>query len=211
MEIFELSILTVTLSISGALAPGPLTISAIIHGYKSKFSGFKVAAGHIVFELPYAFLLTYLFAEITTLLSIPAIKYILEFFLFLFILYFSFLTIRDGVNILKGRTQTLKINIKFPPFLTGLILTGLNPYFLIWWSSVGIVLIKYCLNFGFPQGYFLMYLFHFWIDILWIGLMGYLGNKGAQILNKKAYAVVLILLALLMLYFGAYASYKLFK
>ena len=53
-------------------------------------------------------------------------------------------------------------------FLIGVIFTGLNPYFILWWLTVGAQLILISLEFAALAGVVFMYLCHVWMDYAWL-------------------------------------------
>ncbi|WP_048816841.1 LysE family transporter [Caldisphaera lagunensis] len=216
MELYYLIILTITLSVSGAFSPGPLTFSAIIEGSKgSWFSGFKEAFGHLLFELPFVFLLALFLQQIKSLLNDIIIKYFLSFILISFIIYFSLIAIKDGYNRIKDNGSLINQNfsnnskISNRPIITGFVLTASNPLFLSWWATVGLILILSATTLGFIYGLSIMYASHVWMDFFWLGTMGIIGKSGKKLLNNKQFGVFLILMAFIMFYFGIMASLQL--
>jgi len=216
LELYYLIILTITLSVSGAFSPGPLTFSAIVEGSKgSWFSGFKEAFGHLLFELPFVVALAFLLQQIKALLDDALIKYVLSFILISFIVYFSYMVIKDGYSRLKdngfvsdqGFSNGSKIVNR--PVITGFLLTASNPLFLSWWATVGLILILSATSLGFIFGISIMYASHVWMDFVWLGMMGIIGKSGRKFLSNKHFGIFLIIMALIMLYFGLMASIQL--
>ena len=53
MSVLDFGIEVIVLSASGVLAPGPLFFANLVYGIRlDKWSGIKVASGHMVVELP---------------------------------------------------------------------------------------------------------------------------------------------------------------
>ncbi|MFP3144038.1 MAG: LysE family transporter [Caldisphaera sp.] len=216
MDLLYLIILTITLSVSGAFSPGPLTFSAIVEGSKgSWFSGFKEAFGHLLFELPFVVALAILLQQIRALLNDAIVKYVLSFILISFIVYFSFIVIKDGYFRLKDNgfvsDQSISNSFKIvnKPIITGFLLTASNPLFLSWWATVGLILILSATSIGFIFGISVMYASHVWMDFVWLGTMGIIGKTGRKFLSNKHFGIFLIIMALIMLYFGIMASMQL--
>jgi threonine/homoserine/homoserine lactone efflux protein len=88
------------------------------------------------------------------------------------------------------------------PFLTGIALTALNPFFLAWWLTVGLKLIADSLEFGIIIGIILVFGFHIWMDYAWLTGTAYLSARGASMLNSKYYMVALLGLNAVLIYFG---------
>ena len=212
MDAVSLIISTITISISGAFSPGPLTASAVVVGAR-KFArgGFLVALGHMIFELPYVIAIALLSFSISSFLKSFSLGCFLTLAIFGFIVFFSYANIRDGINVIKRRSTQIneKRMHRFNPILVGILLTGLNPYFLIWWVSIGLPLIQLSLSMGIMY-LLLMYVAHVWLDYFWLTLMGLVGEKSAKILKSKGYGALLILLGLLLVVFAVDISLKTF-
>jgi len=212
MDLATLIVSTVIISVSGALSPGPLTASAVAVGTRrSAKGGFLIALGHMLFEFPYVLIIASLSSSIGFFLKNVNVSYALTLIILVFILFFSYLMIKEGINVTKNRTikagksKSYTIN----PILVGVILTGFNPYFLLWWLSVGLPLIQFSMNEGLPL-LLLMYGAHIWMDYFWLTLMGFAGESSVKILKSKGYGALLILLGLALVIFAINISFKTF-
>jgi threonine/homoserine/homoserine lactone efflux protein len=197
----DLIIMTIFISMSGALSPGPLTASTIVLGLDGGWKkGFYVAIGHTIVELPFIFLLGLIMDSILVYLNIPSIKMVFSIFISIFIGYFAYLSLLDAYrgNIDVGEGKRIA---KTNPIYVGVILTGLNPYFLLWWATVGIPIIQLSLGFGLVTGILLMYVFHVWLDYLWLSLMAYLPYSGRNIFGEKFYRAILAIVGIILLIF----------
>jgi threonine/homoserine/homoserine lactone efflux protein len=201
---------TIVVSVSGALSPGPLTVSAIAIGVR-KFAkgGFLVALGHTLFEIPYIIAITLLALSADFLLKSSAVSYILASAMFVFVLFFSYANIKDGVGVLKGGEIQMKsgLMIGLNPVFVGFLLTCLNPYFLLWWLSIGLPLLRLSSSMG-TFYLILMYSAHVWLDYLWLTLMGVAGERSTKLLKSKCYGLLLIILGLILAVFAIDLSLK---
>jgi len=192
---------TVLLTISGAFAPGPLSFSAIIVGGRSGvLGGIFIALGHMLFELPYV--LALLWFEENVVKAIEAAKQVMVVVAAAFIFYFAYLTAKtatfEGVNsVTESRLGRL---LRMHPILVGFVLTAFNPYFLLWWVSVGYPIVTAMAS-NLPLVP-LIYTAHVSLDYLWLGLLAFLGGSSARLLSSKAYGYFMRLLALVLALFG---------
>ena len=212
MDVINLIVSTVAVSISGAFSPGPLTASTVVVGTR-KFAkgGLLVAFGHMIFEFPYVMIIALLSSSISSLLTNITVSYTLTLMIFSFIIFFSYMNIKEGVNIIKKRNVQMKKNGRYTlnPILIGILLTGLNPYFLLWWFSVGLSLIQLSISMG-AAYLLLMYVVHVWMDYFWLTLMGFAGESSVKILNSKGYGALLIMLGLTLIIFAMNISLRTF-
>lgn len=203
MDIVErLVYLTIVISISGALSPGPLTIMTLALGSKNGWrSGVLVATGHMLVEVLYVTLLFYFFSHVKVLLE-GLIGDIVTIVGSLLILYFAFLTIREGVRSLNT-SVSLKVNVLFNrnPLLIGILLTGFNVWFLLWWLSIGLEIILLSTGLGI-LGLLIIFASHLWLDYLWLILVAETGRRGTRIMSSKKYALLLLILGAILAIFG---------
>jgi len=212
MDLAGLIVSTVVISVSGALSPGPLTASAVAIGTR-RFAkgGFLIAFGHMLFEFPYVLIIASLSSSIGFFLKNVNVSYALTLIILVFILFFSYLVIKEGIDVIKSGVIHMGKGkgYTFNPVLIGVILTGFNPYFLLWWLSVGLPLIQLSMSGGLSL-LLLMYVSHVWMDYFWLTLMGFAGEGSVKILKSKGYGVLLILLGLTLALFAVNISFKTF-
>jgi len=129
-----------------------------------------------------------------------------------FILYFSYLTFRDGVNLLKGKemtfAQALSGKLLTNPVTVGFLLTGLNPQFLTWWVTIGMIIVVQVVELGLEY-IPIAYLIHVWLDYAWLTALAFLSNRGYKVFRRK-YGYVLMILAILLAVFGTLIVVKVF-
>ncbi len=206
----------VVISATGALSPGPLSVMTLALGVKHGWrGGIQIALGHLFFELPYVTFLTVLYGGITKFLELELVRYSLTTLMVIFNSFFTYLLISDAVKIKAERGITTSgVNKGFSkvrhPLLVGLILTGLNPFFLLWWATVGMPLIEGVLRYGGISALPTMYLSHVWLDFTWLTLLAYISSKGVKHLNLVGYRILLIVLALALIIFTANIIFKTF-
>ena len=126
----------------------------------------------------------------------------------IFILIFSILQIKSFIKDKKS-TQVQGIsNIKFNirnPVLIGFIFTILNPFFLIWWFTIGSTMIsESILNFGVVEGTSLLFFSHIWMDYFWLWFTSFMVNKGKSVINAKIYQMFVFVISVILGIFGFY-------
>ena len=188
----------VSLTSSGALSPGPLTFSAIVLGMKKGWkAGFLEAVGHTLFEFPLVLLIgvgssyiinNELFLNITGMIGGLAL------------IIFSILLLQDLISLRRGDGERI-LKISGGPILTGFLFTALNPYFIVWWTTVGLKLIIDIILAGGILFVIFLYPIHVWMDYLWLSLVSYLSSKGRK-LGVKIQAGILIIFIIILMYYG---------
>lgn len=184
----------VTISASGALAPGPLTASTAALGARRGWkAGLGVAAGHTIAEFPLVLAVAYGLADV---LANRAAALILGLAGGTFMLLFGSLTLRSS---LKAELKPPGNNPARGPLATGAALSLFNPFFIMWWLGVGAPLVAEALSEGLT-GLLAFYATHAWLDYAWLTMVAAAGSLTR--LNTKVYRSILAALALLVMYFG---------
>jgi threonine/homoserine/homoserine lactone efflux protein len=186
------------ITVSGALSPGPLTVATIIHGDKGGLkAGLGCALGHTIVELPLVILIWF---GLLSLIS-QTVKRSLEIVGGLALIVFGILQLR-GVLKSSQTSSNNVVSVERGSILTGAMLSGLNPYFILWWFSIGSTLVYEAMSLGLIQGLTIMYLSHVWLDYLWLGLLAYLSKCGRKVIGLKIYRYILVLFSLVLILFG---------
>lgn len=194
-QIIEFILLTLTVSLSGVMAPGPMSAVAMNHGTQQRFAGLFIASGHAFVELPLIGALFFGIGFISRFSSLTA--YItLAGSIVLFIL--GTVTIRD---IRKQITIA-----PHSPLIDGIALTAFNPYFFIWWFTIGLSLIQKSVVFGL-YGLVIFSILHVACDYVWLFLLSMVSFAGASFLGKQFKTAVSIITVVMLYSFGAYFLY----
>jgi len=199
MDFFSLVVTVVVVTASGALAPGPLFFAAVAHGTRSGAKGgFIFSVGHTIVEFSLVMLLA---LGLHSLSKEPSVKLVIGVVGGMALVVFGVLQIRETLASKSSQPSEGWIPSK-NPLLLGLLFTGLNPYFIIWWVFIGVKLILDSLAFASFAGVVLMYVAHVWMDYAWLTLVAYLAKKGTSIVGGKGYKILMVVFALLLIYYG---------
>jgi threonine/homoserine/homoserine lactone efflux protein len=199
MSVLDFGIEVIVLSASGVLAPGPLFFANLVYGIRlDKWSGIKVASGHMVVELPIIIMLA---AGLSTFDA--AIEYagVIGMIGGIAILAFAALQITSIIKDKPAHDTPHIAGIK-GPFVVGIALSALNPFFLLWWFTAGLKLIADSAAFGITTGVAILFALHIWMDYAWLVGTAYLASKGAFLLESKYYRFLLLGLAAVLMYYG---------
>ncbi len=87
------------------------------------------------------------------------------------------------------------------PFWTGIAMTAANPYFLVWWATVGLALAVQASALG-PAALILFGIVHWLCDLAWLEALSWAGFHGARNLGVKSRTVISVLCAAVLIGFG---------
>ena len=197
MEIlFSFAIMVIAISASGVMSPGPLFAANIVYGLKEgKIAGLKMAVGHTIVELPLIILLGIGTVSIETF---PEYRITLTIIGAIGLFSFAALQIKSifKKNFEKSRNPTKN------SFFAGIFLTALNPFFLIWWFTIGFILITESIVLWGIYGILILFIFHIWMDYVWLFAIAGLASKAKNILSNRNYKMLIIGLSMILVYFG---------
>ncbi len=184
----------IVVSLSGVMAPGPITAATITMGTRSRYAGIIISAGHIVIELPVIVLIILGFNKI---LESSKTQIAIGFAGGIFLLLM-------GVQMLRGlgraQYQSEK-KYKASPFVTGIILSATNPFFLLWWATIGLGLAMNASSLGI-FALVLFALVHWLCDFVWLGALSWASFAGSELLGPGKLRLVLTICALAMFFFA---------
>ena len=196
---FIITIIVVTAS--GALAPGPLFFVNIAYGTKSGAKGgLAFSVGHTIVEFSLVMLLA---LGLLTVVNEPVVKSVIGVIGGVFLLVFGVLQVHRFLiskSEMFGEGSVPSRN----PVLLGLIFTGLNPYFIIWWLTVGVKLVLDSISFASLAGVFLMYIAHVWMDYVWLAGTAYLAKRGTSLMGSRGYRILMTFFGGILVCFGLY-------
>jgi len=186
----------VLISASGVVSPGPVTAVTITQGARNKHAGALIALGHGLLEVPLMILIV-LGAD--KVLNARLFQIVVGLAGGIVLFYMAVQMFRDSG---KGLSQSGSGRSRKNPVVTGFVLSASNPFFLIWWAAVGLTLAIRAKQLG-VLAFVLFTITHIMCDVVWLEIVSQASFRGAKVLSDKAFAIVLKVCALVLLYFAA--------
>jgi threonine/homoserine/homoserine lactone efflux protein len=185
----------VLISFSGVMMPGPMFAVTLAKSYKSPWAGTQIALGHAVIEVPLILLIYYGFAQFfqnTTVqfgLSIAG----------------GGMIIWLGISMLRVRAEVTQRgkDLPYSAFVAGILTSIFNPFFLLWWATIGSMLIMKFLDFGIT-GLILFIIVHWLCDLVWLSFVSNIVYRTHSFWGKKLQEGIFIGCGLLLIGFGGW-------
>jgi threonine/homoserine/homoserine lactone efflux protein len=188
MEILSFVTTIILVTGSGALAPGPLFFENLSQGTRSGAkSGLVFSLAHTVVEFALVMLLALGLLAFTHDL---AVRHVIGVVGGLVLITYGAKQIHGSLASKIGESKQVKV-ASGRLFLLGLALTGLNPFFIVWWLTAGAQLIMISLEFASFAGVILMYACHVWMDYVWLTATAYFAKVGLNFAGLKWYRLLL--------------------
>ena len=186
----------IIVSLSGVMAPGPVTAAAIAKGQRQRFAGALIAVGHGIIEFPLMILIV---LGMDKLLKSPKTQIVIGLAGGAFLLFMAIQMLRD-----IGKTDyDPEKSYKSGPVLTGFLLSVGNPYFLLWWASVGLALATEATQLGI-WAFAMFAVIHWLCDLVWFQVLSWASFKGSALLGPQTQRIILLVCSLALLFFGLY-------
>ncbi len=184
---------------TGVMLPGPMTAATIVKGYSNKHAGTWIAAGHAVVEIPIiAIIYAVIYFGFEHFIDSSLVKMAIYLAGGLMLLYLGF-------RMFQATRETLGTVDGLPAssLVTGIVITGTNPAFYIWWATAGAALITGAAKFGLT-GVILLAAVHLPCDFIWSEFLsaGTFGSR--RWWTQKVQKIVFRVCALILAGFGVW-------
>lgn len=195
MEILYYLLTVGIISLSGVLMPGPVFAAAVAKGTEHRHAGAWIALGHLIVEVPLIILLAAGFSFVFTNIWVRIVIGLLGGGLLLIM----------GVQMFRMRLDREVASRAFPmhPIIAGIITTVSNPYFILWWATVGLLLIVTALTFGW-MGILAFIIVHESCDLGWDWSVSYWVNRSKKFWTDRVHGIVFGFCGIILIIFGIY-------
>ena len=182
----------VIISLSGVMMPGPVLAATIAKGYESGKSGILISIGHGIIEFPLMLLiflgmLSFLSEEMKTIIGIlggGALIYL-------------------GINMIRSKEGERDESFPYPSIFLGFITSASNPYFFLWWVTVGAALIVASMEYG-TFGFLMFAITHWMSDLGWYSFVSFSVNRSRNLWSEKTKKIIFSTCGLILIGFGIY-------
>ena len=154
-----------------------------------------MAIGHTIVEFPLVILLG---IGVFSLEIFPEFRTVVSIFGAVTLFVFAAMQIRI---IFQGRKDNIP-KLKQGPLVTGIVLSALNPFFILWWLTIGFKLILDAMLIWAFAGILIVFVMHIWMDFAWLGGISYVASKSSRIMSNRNYKILMTILSLMLVYFG---------
>ena len=128
------------ISLTGAISPGPIMVVTLAKGMEDPRAGFKIALGHVLIDTPMILLIYFGLGEFFQDSLLQFVLSILGGGVFI---WMGFALFRARAHIVQSTT-----GLRYNAFTLGILTTVLNPMFLLWWATIGTLLITRIYSYG---------------------------------------------------------------
>ncbi|MBN1768825.1 MAG: LysE family transporter [Prolixibacteraceae bacterium] len=191
---------------SGALMPGPLlTITISESARRGAVAGPLLILGHGILEL---ILLAALFLGLG-----PVLEHRMFFLIAAFaggaIMFWMAWGMFRSLPSLSVRVTGTNVTAKSNLPLTGALMSLANPYWIIWWATIGLGYVVYARQFG-AWGVVFFFTGHIAGDLIWYWAISFAVSKGKTLFTDKVYRILIGVCGGFLVLFAIYLIFSAF-
>ncbi len=183
----------IVISFSGVMMPGPMFAVTLAKSYRSPWAGTRISLGHAVIEVPLILLIYFGFAQFFQNSLVQLVLSVVG----------SGMIIWLGVSMFRARTEVVQKgkDLPYSAFTAGILTSGLNPFFLLWWATIGSLLLMRFLDFG-MAGLGIFIIAHWLCDLAWLSFISVVVYKTHALWGRQFQSGLFIACSLLLVGFG---------
>jgi threonine/homoserine/homoserine lactone efflux protein len=199
--LFGIFITSFIVALSGALMPGPLLTTTIGESSRHGSSaGPLLMAGHALLELALIVLLFLGLAPLLKNKTVTACISIVGGTILVWLAYGMFRSL-SGLSLDQEAKPTLGGKRRL--VAAGVLVSLSNPYWTIWWATIGLAYILQARMFGIP-GVIVFFIGHILADFAWYSFISLTVGKGRKMLTPIIYRGVVAVCALFLVGFAVW-------
>jgi threonine/homoserine/homoserine lactone efflux protein len=185
----------IVISLSGVMMPGPMFAVAVAKSYHSPWAGTKMSIGPAIVEVPLILLIYFGFAQF---FQRDAVQIGLS-------LAGGAVIIWLGINMFRARKDVVSNgkDLKYGAVTAGIVMSAINPLFLLWWATVGSMLVMKFIAFG-TVGLPVLIITHWTCDLVWLSFVSVLIYRTKALWGLRLQEWIFAVCSLLLVGFGVW-------
>lgn len=190
------------IALSGALMPGPvLTVTISESSRRGFWAGPLIIVGHGILELALVILLI---LGLGPYLSKDIVFGIIGLCGALILIWMAIGMFRSIPSLAFNQGTSTEVTGNL--IVAGVLMSLANPYWIIWWATIGLGYIIYAMKFG-TVGVIAFFAGHISADFAWYSVVSLAISKGRSFISDRLYKGIIAVCASALLVFGAWFGY----
>lgn len=187
----------VVISLSGVMMPGPMFAMAVAKSLRSPWAGPQIALGHAVIEVPLILVIYFGFARFFQSEIVQLVLSVVG----------GGMIIWLGISMFCARAAVASggKDLPYNAFTAGIITSGLNPFFLLWWATVGSMLLMRFLEYSTSVLMLILFILVHWLcDLVWLSFLSIVIYKTHSLWGRRFHEGLFITCSTLLVAFGGW-------
>jgi len=199
MPVVLIAVSSFILALSGAVVPGPLLTITISESAKRGFiAGPLLILGHGILEVSIVLLILF---GVTPYLLTDSVKLGVSIAGGIILILMGCLMLKDVRKMqlicVAGETAPQGMH----PVLAGILGSISNPYWIIWWLTIGLGYLVSSMRFGF-SGVVAFFAGHISADLAWYSMISLAVSRGRNLIGEQGYRFMLYSCGIFLIFFG---------
>lgn len=201
LELIFFILTSFAVGLSGALVPGPMLTVTVSDSVKNgPTTGPLVVLGHFLTEFVLIIFIlagfSWLFGSATAAIIIGTLGGVM-------LIYMGYTTSKSTLDVEKP-SSSLDKGSKYESVFKGVLTSVSNPYFFIWWATIGLAFLFKGLEIAGLVGLIGFLIGHWSADMGWFSTVSFFSSKGSEVMNKKYYHLLMKICGLFLIVLGLY-------
>ncbi len=205
IEIILFGLTSFGVGLSGAIVPGPmLTVTISDSVKKGPIVGPQVVLGHIMTEI---MMMIVILAGLGWIIGSKTAALIIGIGGGAVLIYMGYnisVSSNKLYNTSNSTNTSEKSGIQHGSIFNGIITSLSNPYFFIWWASVGCAFMYKGLELAGIVGLLGFIIGHWSADLSWYSMISFFSSHGSKIMNDRTYKIMMKACGIFLVILGIY-------
>lgn len=204
IEVILFAVASFWVGLSGAMVPGPMLTVTISDSLKKGFrAGPLVVLGHYIAEITLMILLV---LGLGWVIGSKMVTMIIGGIGGLMLIYIGYTIAESPVpSEIPGDGEPVE---KRGSILSGIVTSVSNPYFYLWWATIGWAFMLKGIELAGIIGILSFLVGHWGADLAWYSLVSLFTSKGRHVLPGKRYRIIMIICGVFLVFLGIYFIYS---
>jgi threonine/homoserine/homoserine lactone efflux protein len=200
-QLVFLAVSSFIVGFSGALVPGPVFVATVVESTKRGYvAGPLIVIGHAAAE---AITISALYLGLSLLIGSIVAKVAVGIVGGRFLIWMSYTLINSARKAsLQPPASDYLTTTGHGPIITGILTSVSNPYFFLWWATVGNDFTLRGIEIAGLLGVAIFALFHWMSDLSWYSFVSASIHKGRKLMSTKVYKSILAICGVFILFLG---------
>ncbi len=201
LELILFILTSFAVGLSGALVPGPMLTVTVSDSVKKGFlTGPLIVLGHFITEI---ILIIIILAGFSWLVGSTEAAIIIGTLGGIMLIFMGYRTSKSTVDV-ASISDTDELSSKYGSVLKGVLTSVSNPYFFIWWATIGLAFLFKGLEIAGLVGLIGFLIGHWSADLGWFSVVSFFSSKGSKIISGNQYDLLMKICGLFLIVLGAY-------
>ncbi len=201
LELIIFILTSFAVGLSGAVVPGPMLTVTVSDSVKKGFlTGPLVVLGHFIAEI---ILVIFILAGFSWLVGSKEAAIVIGTLGGIMLIYMGYKTSKSTFDF-QDVSDTDGSSHKYGSVLKGVLTSISNPYFFIWWATIGLAFLFKGVELAGLVGLVGFIIGHWSADLGWFSAVSFFSSKGSKIMSETHYNLIMKICGFFLILLGAY-------